>query len=250
MALSPENLTRDQCLYVAKLAEQAERFEEMVTFMRNIVLRSTPSSELTVEERNLVFIAYKNLSGSLRSSWRALCSIEQKEEAHKNDDLVPLVKNFRSEIESELSKVGDSILKLLRSYLIPSASTSESMVFYLKMKGDYHRYMAEFRVGREGKAAADDAMSAYKAAQDIANADLSTTHPVRLGLALNFSVFHYEILQQSTKAYEMANQAFEDAMSELDTMKEEHCKESTNIMQLLKDNVTYWTTDSQDLDDL
>ncbi|XP_054789097.1 14-3-3-like protein B [Prosopis cineraria] len=249
MAFAPENLTRGQYVSLAKWAEQADRFEEMITFIRKAVLSSTPSSELTDVERNLVSVAYKNLTGSLRSSWRALYTIEQKEEARKNDDLVPLVKSFRSKVESELSNVGDSILELLDSNLIPSATTSESKVFYLKMKGDYNRYMAEFRLGEEGKAAADATMSAYKAAQEIANADLPTIHPVRLALALNFSVFHYEILRQYRKAYKMANQAFEEAMSELDTLGEENYKDSTIIMQLLRDNLNLWTTDPQEPDE-
>ncbi|KAM1936055.1 hypothetical protein ACFX15_013369 [Malus domestica] len=89
---------------------------------------------------------------------------------------------------------------------MPSASASESKVFNLKMKGDYHRYMAEFKFADERKTAAEDTMLAYKAAQDITLADLSPTHPIRLGLALNFSVFYYEILNQSDKACSMAKQ--------------------------------------------
>nr|TKS15626.1 14-3-3-like family protein [Populus alba] len=210
----PDNLTRDQYVYLAKLAEQAERYEEMVLFMQKLVLGNTPGGELNVEERNLLSVAYKN--------------------------------EYRSKVESELSDVCASILRLLDSNLIPSATASESKVFYLKMKGDYHRYMAEFKVGDERKAAAEDTMLSYKAAQDIAAADLAPTHPIRLGLALNFSVFYYEILNQSDKACSMAKQAFEEAIAELDTLGEESYKDSTLIMQLLRDNLTLWTSDVQD----
>ncbi|XP_054798241.1 14-3-3-like protein B [Prosopis cineraria] len=242
----PENLTRDQYVYLAKLAEQAERYEEMVQFMQKLVVGSTPASELTVEERNLLSVAYKNVIGSLRAAWRIVSSIEQKEEGRKNDEHVVLVKDYRSRVESELTEVCASILKLLDSNLIPSASASESKVFYLKMKGDYHRYLAEFKIGDERKAAAEDTMMSYKAAQDIAFADLPPTHPIRLGLALNFSVFYYEILNQSDKACGMAKQAFEEAIAELDTLGEESYKDSTLIMQLLRDNLTLWTSDVQD----
>ncbi|XP_050937402.1 14-3-3-like protein B, partial [Cucumis melo] len=112
-------------------------------------LGSTPGSELSVEERNLLSVAYKNVIGSLRADWRIVSSIEQKEESRKNEEHVVLVKDYRSKVESELSDVCASILQLLDSNLIPSASTSESKVFYLKMKGDYHRYLAEFKVGDE-----------------------------------------------------------------------------------------------------
>ncbi|XP_052189387.1 14-3-3 protein 10 [Diospyros lotus] len=240
------NLTRDQYLYMAKLAEQAERYEEMVNFMENLVLAATPAGELTVEERNLLSVAYKNVIGSLRAAWRIVSSIEQKEESRKNDDHALLVKNYRSKVESELSVVCAGILNLLDTNLVPSASTSESKVFYLKMKGDYHRYLAEFKIGEERKQAAEDTMNAYKAAQDIALVDLAPTHPIRLGLALNFSVFYYEILNSSDKACSMAKQAFEEAIAELDTLGEDSYKDSTLIMQLLRDNLTLWTSDVQD----
>lgn len=164
-ALIPENLSREQCLYLAKLAEQAERYEEMVQFMDKLVLNSTPAGELTVEERNLLSVAYKNVIGSLRAAWRIVSSIEQKEESRKNEEHVHLVKEYRGKVENELSQVCAGILKLLESNLVPSATTSESKVFYLKMKGDYYRYLAEFKIGDERKQAAEDTMNSYKAAQ-------------------------------------------------------------------------------------
>ncbi|GAV66813.1 14-3-3 domain-containing protein [Cephalotus follicularis] len=246
MAIVPENLTREQYVYLAKLAEQAERYEEMVQFMQKVVTGWTPAAELSVEERNLLSVAYKNVIGSLRAAWRIVSSIEQKEEGRKNEEHVAIVKEYRSTIEAELSEVCASILRISDSHLVPSATGSESKVFYLKMKGDYHRYLAEFKVADERKAAAEDTMLAYKAAQDVALADLAPTHPIRLGLALNFSVFYYEILNQSDKACSMAKQAFEEAIAELDTLGEESYKDSTLIMQLLRDNLTLWTSDAQD----
>ncbi|CAO2828233.1 unnamed protein product [Amaranthus hypochondriacus] len=242
--MAETTLTRDQYLYLAKLAEQAERYEEMVKYMDNLVVSS--SGELSVEERNLLSVAYKNVIGSLRAAWRIVSSIEQKEESRKNEDHVPLVKSYRSKVESELSSVCASIFKLLDSHLLPSASGTESKVFYLKMKGDYHRYLAEFLVGDERKSAAEETMTAYKAAQDIALPDLAPTHPIRLGLALNFSVFYFEILNSAEKACSLAKQAFEEAIAELDTLGEESYKDSTLIMQLLRDNLTLWTSDMQD----
>ncbi|KAG7990236.1 hypothetical protein I3843_02G015300 [Carya illinoinensis] len=239
-------LTRDQYVYMAKLAEQAERYEEMVQYMENLVTGSNQVSELTVEERNLLSVAYKNVIGSLRAAWRIVSSIEQKEEGRKNEDRVALVKDYRSKVESELSEVCAGILRLIDSHLVPLASTSESKVFYLKMKGDYHRYLAEFKIGDERKAAAEDTMLAYKTAHDLALTDLAPTHPIRLGLALNFSVFYYEILNSSEKACNMAKQAFEEAIAELDTLGEESYKDSTLIMQLLRDNLTLWTSDMQE----
>jgi hypothetical protein len=131
------NMSREENVYMAKLSEQAERYEEMVEYMEKVA--KTVDVELTIEERNLLSVAYKNVIGARRASWRIVSSIEQKEESRKNEDHVSLIKEYRGKIEAELSNICDGILKLLDSHLVPSSTAGESKVFYLKMKGDYHR---------------------------------------------------------------------------------------------------------------
>uniref|UniRef100_A0A0D6R6H9 14-3-3 domain-containing protein n=2 Tax=Araucariaceae TaxID=25664 RepID=A0A0D6R6H9_ARACU len=240
--MAPVESSREENVYMAKLAEQAERYEEMVEFMEKVA-KTVDVEELTVEERNLLSVAYKNVIGARRASWRIISSIEQKEESRGNDEHVAMIREYRAKVESELSNICDGILRLLDSHLIPSSTTGESKVFYLKMKGDYHRYLAEFKTGAERKEAAESTLLAYKSAQDIALAELAPTHPIRLGLALNFSVFYYEILNSPDRACTLAKQAFDEAIAELDTLGEESYKDSTLIMQLLRDNLTLWTSD-------
>ncbi|KAF9651728.1 14-3-3 1 protein [Thelephora ganbajun] len=245
----PHTLTmsqsREDSVYLAKLAEQAERYEEMVENMKRV---ASSDQELTVEERNLLSVAYKNVIGARRASWRIVSSIEQKEESKGNEAQVTMIKGYREKIESELAKICEDILEVLDKHLIPSAATGESKVFYHKMKGDYHRYLAEFATGDKRKESADKSLEAYKAASDVAVTELPPTHPIRLGLALNFSVFYYEILNSPDRACHLAKQAFDDAIAELDTLSEESYKDSTLIMQLLRDNLTLWTSDMQDSD--
>eukprot|EP01025_Chloroclados_australasicus_P031652 TRINITY_DN319_c0_g1_i1.p1 TRINITY_DN319_c0_g1~~TRINITY_DN319_c0_g1_i1.p1 ORF type:complete len:260 (-),score=41.96 TRINITY_DN319_c0_g1_i1:386-1165(-) len=236
---------REECVYMAKLAEQAERYDEMVEEMRKVA-KMVNEQELSVEERNLLSVAYKNVIGARRASWRILSSIEHKEETSGNEDHIAKIKKYRAVVEKELQDICNSILSLLDEFLIPTASNGESKVFYLKMKGDYHRYLAEFRTANERKESAEHTLLAYKAAQDIALVDLSPTHPIRLGLALNFSVFYFEIMNSAEKACHLAKQAFDEAIAELDTIGEESYKDSTLIMQLLRDNLTLWTSDMQD----
>ena len=112
--------------------------------------------------------------------------------------------------------------------------------------GDYHRYLAEFATGDKREDSADKSLEAYKAASDVAMTELPPTHPIRLGLALNFSVFYYGILNSPDRACHLVKQAFDDAIAELDTLSEESYKDSTLIMQLLRDNLTLWTSDMQD----
>jgi 14-3-3 protein epsilon len=232
-------MSYEDSVYLAKLAEQAERYEEMVENMKAV---ASANKELSVEERNLLSVAYKNVIGARRASWRIVTSIEQKEESKGNETQVGLIKEYRQKIEAELAKICEDILECLDTHLIPSAESGESKVFYHKMKGDYHRYLAEFAVGDKRKTSADKSLEAYKAATEVASTSLAPTHPIRLGLALNFSVFYYEILNSPDQACQLAKQAFDDAIAELDTLSEESYKDSTLIMQLLRDNLTLWTS--------
>jgi len=233
---------REDKVYKAKLAEQAERYDEMVEAMKNV---ASLDVELTVEERNLLSVAYKNVIGARRASWRIISSIEQKEEHKGSEDKLGMIRSYRDQVEKELREICQDILDVLDKHLIPSSTTGESKVFYYKMKGDYHRYLAEFATGNDRKEAAENSLVAYKAASDIAMTELPPTHPIRLGLALNFSVFYYEILNSPDRACRLAKAAFDDAIAELDTLSEESYKDSTLIMQLLRDNLTLWTSDMQ-----
>jgi len=233
---------REDNVYKAKLAEQAERYDEMVAAMKAV---ASMDVELTVEERNLLSVAYKNVIGARRASWRIISSIEQKEENKASEEKLKMIRSYRDQVEKELKDICGDILNVLDKHLIPCADSGESKVFYYKMKGDYHRYLAEFATGNDRKEAAENSLVAYKAASDIAMTELPTTHPIRLGLALNFSVFYYEILNSPDRACRLAKAAFDDAIAELDTLSEESYKDSTLIMQLLRDNLTLWTSDMQ-----
>jgi len=228
---------------MAKLAEQAERYDEMVESMKRV---ASLDQELSVEERNLLSVAYKNVIGARRAAWRIISSLLQKEETKGNAQTkLAQLDEYKRSIEKELTDICDDILEVLDKHLLPTSNTPESKVFYNKMKGDYKRYVAEFSAGNDRKAAADASLQAYKEASDIALQDLAPTHPIRLGLALNFSVFYYEILNSSDRACRLAKAAFDEAITDLDTLNEESYKDSTLIMQLLRDNLTLWTSDLQ-----
>nr|ACJ84536.1 unknown [Medicago truncatula]AFK35461.1 unknown [Medicago truncatula] len=231
---------RENFVYVAKLAEQAERYDEMVEAMKKLAKMDV---ELSVEERNLFSVGYKNVVGSRRASWRILSSIEQKEESKGNELNVKRIKEYRQKVEVELSSICNDIMIIIDEHLIPSTNIAESTVFYYKMKGDYYRYLAEFKAGDEKKEVADLSLKAYQTASATAENELQPTHPIRLGLALNFSVFYYEIMNSPERACHLAKQAFDDGVSELDTLNEDSYKDSTLIMQLLRDNLTLWTFD-------
>ncbi|KAH9641604.1 hypothetical protein HF086_009207 [Spodoptera exigua] len=238
------SVDKEELVQRAKLAEQAERYDDMAAAMKEV---TETGVELSNEERNLLSVAYKNVVGARRSSWRVISSIEQKTEGSERKQ--QMAKEYRVKVEKELREICYDVLGLLDKHLIPKASNPESKVFYLKMKGDYYRYLAEVATGETRNSVVEDSQKAYQDAFEISKAKMQPTHPIRLGLALNFSVFYYEILNSPDKACQLAKQviisAFDDAIAELDTLNEDSYKDSTLIMQLLRDNLTLWTSDTQ-----
>ncbi|KAM9777343.1 14-3-3 protein zeta/delta-like [Neosynchiropus ocellatus] len=234
-------MEKDDLIQKAKLAEQAERYDDMAACMKQV---TEMGGELTNEERNLLSVAYKNVVGARRSAWRVLSSIGQKSEDKKKQ---ALVKDYRKVVEDELHDICKTVLTLLDTFLIKKAveeEKAESEVFYLKMKGDYYRYLAEVASEDLKDGIIKDSQEAYKEAMDISEKKMTATHPIRLGLALNFSVFYYEILNSPEKACHLAKQAFDEAIALLDQLSEDSYKDSTLIMQLLRDNLTLWTSDN------
>ena len=150
---------------------------------------------LLVDERNLLSVVFKNAVDSRRAAWRVITSVEQKEKFKGEKQLVLHAREYVAKVEGELQKIRDGILALMDKKLIPSPSTDELKVFYYKMKGDYCRYLAEFATDEAKSKAGEDACVAHAEATKIAEKELVVTHPVRLAMALNSSVFQSEVLQ-------------------------------------------------------
>jgi len=231
--------TRDENVFMARLAEQAERFEDMVEFMGRV---ARMGAELSNDERNLLSVSYKNYIGARRQAWRAVNTLEQRE-AKKGPAILALIQGYKTKVEEELNARCNEILSLLGQELVPKASSKEARVFFLKMKGDYHRYLSEFASPEVHSKCSSEAHDSYHKATEIATTELAPTHPTRLGLALNFSVFYYEVYSSPEKACMLAKAAFDDAMNVMDGLDEDQYRDSAQIMQLLRDNLALWTAD-------
>eukprot|EP00441_Pelagodinium_beii_P037103 CAMPEP_0197640460 /NCGR_PEP_ID=MMETSP1338-20131121/14741_1 /TAXON_ID=43686 ORGANISM="Pelagodinium beii, Strain RCC1491" /NCGR_SAMPLE_ID=MMETSP1338 /ASSEMBLY_ACC=CAM_ASM_000754 /LENGTH=238 /DNA_ID=CAMNT_0043213311 /DNA_START=85 /DNA_END=801 /DNA_ORIENTATION=- len=227
---------------MARLSEQAERYEDMVEYMKRV---ATMGSELSPDERNLLSVAYKNSVGARRQAWRAVNQLEMQE-SKKGPAILELIKQYRMKIEAELDTSCREMINILHTELIPKAGNPEAKVFYLKLKGDYNRYLSEFAAGENHNKSANEAHDSYKSASENAVSELPPTHPIRLGVALNFSVFYYEVHSAPEKACVLAKSAFDDAMQVMDSLDEDQYKEASAILQLLRDNLTLWTKNMLD----
>jgi len=243
LAPDPSSLSREQALAMAKLAEQAERYEDMVKYMRRIVGLGIKADELTVEERNLLSVGYKNMMSVRRTAWR---TVDQFSKDAGDSDMEQCNK-YKETIAEEVFELIGEVSKEVVAVYVDGANKSdksddEVLVFFKKMEGDYNRYGAEITEGEKKETFKQAAKVAYEAAQETAQ-KLPSTNPIRLGLALNFSVFFYEICEEKLQASELAKQAFDTAIDHLDTLEDDEYKDSTLIMQLLKDNLTLWNSD-------
>jgi len=238
------SLDEKQLLTGARMAEAAERYQDMCEYLHKLVdMKCKSNTVLTTDERNLLSVAYKNVVGSKRQSWRML---SQGNFQDLNDEILG---KYRTTVESELQVVCNEVLDLLKGATKVAKDNdpaSEDVVFYLKMSGDYHRYLSEFLTNKEHNKTAE---KFYKEALEVAEVSLPETHPTRLGLALNFSVCCYEILDQKEQACEIAKKAFDSAIEKLDTLNDNSYKDSTLIMQLLRDNLTLWTSEAGPVED-
>uniref|UniRef100_A0A2I2YT16 14-3-3 domain-containing protein n=1 Tax=Gorilla gorilla gorilla TaxID=9595 RepID=A0A2I2YT16_GORGO len=223
-------MEKNELVQKAKLAEQAEQYDNMAACMKSV---TEQGAELSNEERNLLSVAYKNVVGARRSSWRVISSIEQKTEGVEKKQ--QMAREYREKIEMELRYISNDALSLLEKFLISNASQAESKVFYLKLKEDYYRYLAEVAAGDGKKGIVGQSQQAYQEAFEISKKEMQPTHTVRLGLILN----------SPDKVCSLAKMAFDEAIAELDTLSEESYKDSTLIMQLPRDNLKLWTLDTQ-----
>ena len=156
----------------------------MCEFVKALVKVRTgdENKDLDVEERNLLSVAYKNVVGAKRASWRTLSGgFEDADEE--------LLDKYKALVEKELEKICNEVISVLADHLLPTVKDKkdETEVFYLKMCGDYYRYLAEFRQDEE--AYKENSKKYYNNALDIATEHLAETHPTRLVWELLLNLF-------------------------------------------------------------
>lgn len=240
----------EDLIFAAGICERADRYDDMIEAMKQVIdIADKQRIDQPIKIRNLFSVAYKNQAGSARTSWRILSTELLKHEKQKDNKYL-IVKNYMKETENKLNNICDDVLQTIDEKIINSVTFSddESKVFFLKMKGDYLRYKAEVCDDdkEEFDKISNESCACYNKARDVAMG-MKSTNPVRLGLALNYSVYLYEIAKDCKGACEIAKLSFDEAIAGLDELSEDHYKDSTLIMQLLRDNMTLWTNQEESM---
>lgn len=232
-------------VFMARVAEQAERFDDMVDFL--VPVLESKGANVSSDERNLLSVAFKSLISSKRAAVRTITAIEQNPKYSKFGDALQA---YKRKIEGMLYDDCDKIIRIVREKVLSQAADGEPKAFFIRMVGNYYRYIAETADGARLEQAKNEALKAYSEAQQIS---LPACNPIKLGLALNFSVFYYEVMKDQKKACVLADESLQAALEKIDELDEETFRDAKSIIELLKENLTLWKDEEeggQNVDDL
>lgn len=225
----------EEQIFLARVAEQAERFPDMVAFLEKAIGMKS-GEDFTIDERNLLSVGFKNLIGSQRSAIRTIGAIEQNPKYQKYNE--PLAA-YKKKIEQELFDKCYKIISIVKNQCLKLTADSESKAFFYKMIGDYYRYVAESAHEDTLEEVKTGALEGYQESQNHC-AELNACNPIKLGLALNFSVFYYEVIKDHGKACELGETALSEALEKIDDVDEETFRDAKSIIELLKENLSLW----------
>jgi len=234
--------------FYTRLAEDTERYNDMFECILKIV---DINPKLANETRNSLSVALKNIIGPKRASLVVMNSIEGRNPS--GDKKLEAIHNMTEKIRSEIRKICDDVQTLIDWKLLPNVSSEDHSeeVFFYKMKGDYFRYKAETCLESEKSIVARKSFESYEKALEISTKYLSPANCIHLGLVLNFSVLKYEILHELKDAIDLASKHFSYAVDQIDELSQTSYKDSTIVLQLLRDNVSLWQShdDSEEQDE-
>ena len=235
----------DESIFLARVAEQAERFEDMVDFLSQVL--DTKGGEVNSDERNLLSVAFKNLISSKRAACRTIAAIEQNPKYSK---FATALTTYKTSIETQLQADCENIINIINTKVLAHSCQDEAKAFFVKMVGDYYRYIAESAKDDNLERVKNAALTAYNQANEIT---LPACNPIKLGLALNYSVFNYEVLKDHARACELADSALQQALDKIDELEEDDFRDAKSIIELLKENLTLWKEEEEgdnQIDDL
>jgi len=227
-------------VFMARVADQAERYDDMLDFLIQVI--ENKDTELTPDERNLLSVGFKNYISSARTAWRTIEAIEKSD---KYTQYASECSRYKLRVLKELELRWKHVISILRDRILPKSSEIEARAFYLKMIGDYYRYIAENAKGDTLIEASEKAIDYYLQAEIVAR-DMKPFHVTKLSLVLNLSVFFYEVKDDINKAWWLAKDALDNAKMQIDSLNNEDAKDALSIVALLKENLSLWKEEAED----
>lgn len=224
-------------IFMARVADQSERYTDMVEFLKEIIDDSP--EDLDTDVKNLLSVGFKNLISVQRSAYKTVEAIEKNK---KYAEYSSSCAEYKVKISKELQANCQKVINIVKEKCLTKNLKDEAKVFYLKMIGDYYRYTAETATGDLLAEVTENARKYYEQATAAA-VNLKPYNSNKLGLALNYSVFHYELKNDSAKACVIAEEALNGARDEIDNMDNDEARDALSIIELLKENLDLWKED-------
>ena len=193
-------------------------------------------SDFTIQERNLISIAFKNNIQTERKAIKLVADIANYDKFAKYDQIM---KVYRKRLEKALQQKCLAICELCEHQCIPLTDNSESKVFFMKITADYYRYAVEFSTTSNHKYE-EAALAFYRRGLDIACADLDAVNPIRLGICLNMAIHYKEIKKQLSLAIVLTESALQKAIERIDDIGLEDFEDAQVLIKMLQNNLELW----------
>jgi hypothetical protein len=237
----------DKNLFMAKLCISLGNYEDSLRYVDEMA--KLKDTELSFEEREIFMQAYSYYISKKRTHLRFLYKKEENFYQEKNKNTL-ILKEIKNKAEDTLIKANEKLIYIINNNIFPKLKTNEGKTFFLKVKADHSRYMAEISHGSELKLHRQMAFKFYKEAFEN-SLMLNPLDTLRLGISLNYSVFFYEVLNNSIKSLGISTFTLNEAMKEMksfndEQIQDEKLKDSLDIIKLIKDNIYEWAKTTAD----
>lgn len=235
--LDPKMSAYEKVSYLASICLKYEKYEDAVRYVDEMA--KLIEGELSIDEKNIVISSYKFYISEKRAAWRAIYNLESHEQNMKL-----MMNEIKSHYEDNIIKACEKFINLINNYIISKTKSDSGVCTFLKVKADHYRYMAEITKGQVLFNNKQNAFQLYKQAYEISS-KLDNLDSIKLSVALNYSVFLYEILNKRINAIFYAKESLSKALLQLKEFSEEELtddtlKESLVIIEILNQNVHAW----------
>lgn len=227
------NLSINEFSELIKVCLDLELYEEGYSYLNRLIhLRNYNLKE---EERNYLMRLAKEKLNIFRKGWKNLVDYDQSE---NELSIKTLIDEQMLILEKKIKQFCNEIDKLVDKLLeVNIENDLTAIIFYKKLKADYLRYYAEVANQDEFNIVVDKCQDLYEKTYEMCKSLEQPCNALTLSVALNYSVFAYFIVDDTKKAYEIADKAYKTAINKISDNKN---SEIDVLIKNIEDNLTIW----------
>lgn len=200
-----------------------------------VLLLSSEHDGLTADDEATMTVVSKTRIATLRKAYRIVSAVELREDSKGNTSRVLALRNFKAKLEEELSELISRFLSVIDGTFLVNPSSEPSKILFMKEKADLFRYLAEIQ-----RIQPQEVRGAYMQAYDASRNSLGPAHPLRTGIALNFSVFYLDILKDRDHAISIARTAYDEGIAASKGLPADEHEDAKENLETIKKNLEMW----------